>query len=74
MRILGMVLAALMQGIGREQVLDANWKELRDLREVHAFHREIADVAEGSFRQKQPPEIMGSGYVVKSLMHCHGEE
>jgi ADP-ribosylglycohydrolase len=40
---------------------------LRDLREVHAFHREIADVAEGSFREKEPPEIVGSGYVVKSL-------
>ena len=64
---LGMVLAALMQGIDREQVLDASWKALRDLREVHAFHREIADVAEGSFRRKQPPEIVGSGYVVKSL-------
>ena len=56
-----------MQGIDREQVLDASWKGLRDLREVHAFHREIADVAEGSFRRKQPPEIVGSGYVVKSL-------
>ena len=64
---LGMVLAALMQGIDREQVLDANWKGLRDLKEVHAFHREIADVAEGSFRRKKPPEIVGSGYVVKSL-------
>jgi len=64
---LGMVLAAMMQGIDRDEVLDANWKGLRDLREVHAFHREIADVAEGSFRRKQPPEIVGSGYVVKSL-------
>ena len=64
---LGMVLAALIQGLDREQVLDANWKGLRDLREVHAFHREIADVAEGSFRRKKPPQIVGSGYVVKSL-------
>ena len=40
---------------------------MRDLREVHAFHREVADVAEGSFRRKQPPEIVGSGYVVRSL-------
>jgi ADP-ribosyl-[dinitrogen reductase] hydrolase len=64
---LGLVLAALIQGIDREVVLDANWKALRELREVHAFHRDIADVAEGSFRRKQPPEIVGSGYVVKSL-------
>ena len=28
---------------------------------------EIADVASGSFLRKQPPEIEGSGYVVKSL-------
>jgi ADP-ribosyl-[dinitrogen reductase] hydrolase len=64
---LGLVLAALIQGIDREQVLDGNWRTLRDLREVHTFHREIADVAEGSFRRKKPPEIVGSGYVVKSL-------
>jgi ADP-ribosylglycohydrolase len=64
---LGLVLAALIQGIDREQVLDPNWRALRELREVHAFHREIANVAEGSFRRKQPPEIVGSGYVVKSL-------
>ena len=64
---LGMILAALMQGIDREQVLDANWKGLRDLREVHAFDREIADVAEGSYRREKPPKIVGSGYVVKSL-------
>jgi ADP-ribosyl-[dinitrogen reductase] hydrolase len=64
---LGLALAALIQGIDREVVLDANWKALRELREVHAFHRDIADVAEGSFRRKRPPEIVGSGYVVKSL-------
>ena len=29
--------------------------------------REVDAVADGSFRQKQPPEIVGSGYVVKSL-------
>jgi len=31
------------------------------------FHSEIAEVAEGSFKRKKPPEIVGSGYVVKSL-------
>jgi len=64
---LGLVLAALIQGIDREQVLAASWKGLRELKEIHAFHREIADVAEGSFRRKRPPEIVGAGYVVQSL-------
>ena len=30
-------------------------------------HPEVADVLKGSYRQNQPPEIKGSGYVVKSL-------
>jgi len=63
----GLVLAALVQGCDRDEVLDPNWRMLRELRELHRFHREIADVAEGSFRRRQPPEIVGSGYVVKSL-------
>jgi ADP-ribosylglycohydrolase len=29
--------------------------------------REIAEIARGSFKEKEPPEIMGTGYVVKSL-------
>jgi len=64
---MGLVLAALIQGIDREQVLAANWKGLRQLKEVHILQPEIAEVAEGSFRRKQPPVIVGSGYVVKSL-------
>jgi ADP-ribosylglycohydrolase len=34
---------------------------------IAPVHPEILAVAEGSFREKQPPEITGSGYVVKSL-------
>lgn len=64
---LGLVLAALIQGHDRDEVLDPNWRMLRELRELHRFQRDIADVAEGSFRRKAPPEIVGSGYVVKSL-------
>ena len=34
---------------------------------IAPLHREIAEVAEGSFKRKNPPEIVGGGYVVKSL-------
>ena len=40
---------------------------MRLAREIAPFHPEIAEVADGSFRRKKPPEIVGSGYVVKSL-------
>jgi len=64
---MGLVLAALIQGIDREQVLAAKWEPLQRLKQVHALHPEVADVASGSFRDREPPEIVGSGYVVKSL-------
>jgi ADP-ribosylglycohydrolase len=42
-----------------------------DLGELPPFSRpycaEIQEIADGSFREKQPPEIKGTGYVVKSL-------
>jgi ADP-ribosylglycohydrolase len=28
---------------------------------------EIAEIADGSFKERKPPDIVGSGYVVKSL-------
>ena len=63
---LGRVLCGLIHGIDRDEVLAPNWQTLLHLKELHALHPEIAEVAEGSFRRKQPPEIVGSGYVVKS--------
>ncbi len=61
------VLCGLIEGRPREEVLDPEWEPLRRAREIAPFHPEIAEVAEGSFRRKHPPEIVGSGYVVKTL-------
>lgn len=66
-RYLALVLCALMNGCDREEVLTPNWKPLRQLQQAAPLHSAIATVAEGSFRKKQPPDIVGSGYVVKSL-------
>ena len=40
---------------------------LRELREAKPLHPEVDEVALGSFRSRRPPEIRGTGYVVKSL-------
>ena len=64
---MGVVLCGLIQGIDREDVLDAKWGPLVQLKRIHALHPEVEEVAAGSFRDKKPPEIVGSGYVVKSL-------
>lgn len=41
-----------------------NCIQLNDIKPLHPL---IQEVAQGSFRQKQPPAIEGSGWVVKSL-------
>jgi ADP-ribosylglycohydrolase len=62
-----LVLCGLIHGIDRGEVLTPNWGPLRQLKELHPLHSEVAEVAAGSFREKEPPQIVGSGYVVKSL-------
>lgn len=66
-RYLATVLAALIQGEDREEVLAPDWKSLRHLNANKPLHTLIQEVADGSFRHKQPPLIEGSGWVVKSL-------
>ena len=64
---LTVVLCGLIDGRPREEVLNPHWEPMRQAREIAPFHREIGEMADGSFRRKQPPEIVGSGYVVKTL-------
>ena len=64
---MGLIVCGLIHGPDRREVLDAQWERFVQLKQFHALHPEVDTVAAGSFRQKQPPEIAGSGYVVKSL-------
>lgn len=66
-RYLATVLAALIHGADRDEVLSPNSGPLAQLHDIKPLHPLIQEVAHGSFRQKQPPEIQGSGWVVKSL-------
>src|SRR5262249_20312892 len=66
-RYLAVVLVALMNGRSREEVLSPNWEPLLRLRQQTPWHPEIDHVAKGAFRIRQPPDITGSGYVVRSL-------
>ena len=66
-RYLATVLVALIHGEDRDEVLSPDWQPLRRLNEIKPLHPLIQEIAQGSFRQKQPPVIQGSGWVVKSL-------
>lgn len=66
-RYLATLLAALIHGEDRDEVLSPEWPQLKQLNAVKPLHPQIQEVAQGSFRDRQPPEIEGSGWVVKSL-------
>lgn len=66
-RYLATVLAALIRGEERDKVLSPDWPPLRQLHATKPLHPSILEVAQGSFRRKQPPVIRGSGWVVQSL-------
>ncbi len=66
-RYLALILAALIRGEPRDVVLAPDWSALRALREIKPLDAAVDEVAAGSFRHKNPPDIRGSGWVVESL-------
>lgn len=66
-RYLATVLAALMHGEDRVAMLSPEWGPLQQLNTTKPLHPLILEVAQGSFRRKKPPDIEGSGWVVRSL-------
>ena len=63
--VLGVMLAALLAGEQRSVVLDPDWWVWTQ--PVLDLDPEIGEIVGGSHRTKQPPDIVGSGYVVRSL-------
>lgn len=66
-RYMALVLSALIHGEDRNMVLSPSWEPLAALKAAKPLHPLIENVASGSFREKQPPGIRGSGWVVQSL-------
>ncbi|MFN3428609.1 MAG: ADP-ribosylglycohydrolase family protein [Candidatus Sericytochromatia bacterium] len=62
----GLILGAL-QGEAKETLLADHYSPVPGLFGREPLGPEVAAIASGSFKRKQPPEIRGSGYVVESL-------
>lgn len=62
----GLILGAL-RGASKDELLSPHYSPVQDYFEKFPLCDEVAQVAGGSFKTKQPPEIRGSGYVVESL-------
>lgn len=61
-RYLGGLIAGAANGSSKEELLSPNYYP-----DTNNLSLEISEVATGSFKDKDPPEIKGLGYVVKSL-------
>ena len=68
-RYFGGLLVGAVQGVDKATLLSPSYSPVPGLWESASggLCAEIDEVAAGSFKIKQPPEIVGSGYVVKSL-------
>ncbi len=70
-RYYGAVIIAALKGYPKEMLLSspANWDFIDPASKaiLSGLDPEISQVANGSFKHKQPPDISGSGYVVHSL-------
>jgi ADP-ribosylglycohydrolase len=61
------LLVGALQGIDKEELLSARYAPISGYWQEHSLHPAIAAIAQGSFKEKNPPEIQGSGYVVLTL-------
>ena len=61
------LLVGALSGAGKGTLLAPRYCPVEGLWERSPLTERIAQVAEGSFKDREPPEIVGSGYVVKSL-------
>jgi len=66
-RYLGGLIWGALNGVPKGQLLSANFSPLSDTWRSQPLCPAIAEIAEGSFKRRKPPEIRGTGYVVKSL-------
>ena len=66
-RYFAALIVGALRGAEKEVLLGERYTPVAGYWDAHPLVAEIDEVARGSFRARQPPEIVGSGYVVRSL-------
>ncbi len=66
-RYLGALILGALADVDKAELLAPYYTPVSGYWEDCPLHPDIAAIAAGSFKQKQPPEIRGTGYVVQSL-------
>jgi ADP-ribosylglycohydrolase len=66
-RYLGGLIVGAVNSAGKDELLSETYCPVAGHWEQHPLVPEIENIARGSFKRKEPPEIKGTGYVVQSL-------
>jgi ADP-ribosylglycohydrolase len=66
-RYMAGIIAGLLSGATKDEVLASDYCPVSAYWDEHPLAPPIAEIAEGSFKRRQPPAIRGGGYVVESL-------
>ncbi|MCB9438363.1 MAG: ADP-ribosylglycohydrolase family protein [Anaerolineales bacterium] len=62
----GLIVGAL-NGASKDELLSPFYCPISGYWDENPLHEEIAELAAGSFKQKEPPDIIGTGFVARSL-------
>ncbi len=66
-RYFGGLIVGAVNGASKEELLSERYSPVAGYLDEHPLVPEIDEIAAGSFKRREPPEIQGTGYVVKSL-------
>ena len=66
-RYMASLLVGLLDGRTKEEVLAPDYEAVPGLWDVEPLERRVAKIRRGSFKERKPPQIRGSGYVIASL-------
>jgi ADP-ribosylglycohydrolase len=66
-RYLAALIVGAIRGAAKDALLSDHYSVIPGLWEEEPLAPRIAEIAAGSFRRREPPEIRGTGYVVHSL-------
>jgi ADP-ribosylglycohydrolase len=66
-RYLAALIVGAVHGVSREELLSSHYSPIPGYWQKNPLVAEINEIAAGSFKHHQPPEIQGTGYVVQSL-------
>ena len=66
-KYMGGIICGAVNGVSKEELLSKRYSSVESYFDENPLNPEVDEVACGSFKYRDPPEIRGRGYVVKSL-------